>query len=278
MLHVTCYNSYHQYETFILQDYQEKLGEGIEIEKSGAMFLAFRNVTKMPFDFFQENNYFIRPSELDTVQDQLCVDKVTEEVGTVLLGKDEKMIEKIEAGIEGKLEPVSKNFSKQSNNDTLGSKAQYDFFNTLLGHEDLATEEESKKIAIRSAILAKILQKFGYISTGNAEQAIVGIMYLLYKYQFSIAQNTHAIYHLDGELSGDIPLKCVGSAVYRSFVLSNHSCDSNTSRFYTKNRLIVVAKRFIAKVKFQAFVITDFTLIILILNNSHTKCVNMPGA
>jgi hypothetical protein len=59
--------------------------------------------------------------------------------------------------------------------------------------------------------------------------------------------NIHTVYQVGGEISGDIPLRPVGTAVYSRTVMFNHSCAVNTARFYVGGSMIVVAKRFIGK-------------------------------
>ena len=43
--------------------------------------------------------------------------------------------------------------------------------------------------------------------------------------------NIHTVYQVGGEVSGDIPLRPVGTAVYSRTVLLNHSCSGNTARY-----------------------------------------------
>ena len=42
--------------------------------------------------------------------------------------------------------------------------------------------------------------------------------------------NIHTVYQVGGEVSGDIPLRSVGTAVYSRTVLLNHSCSGNMAR------------------------------------------------
>ena len=48
--------------------------------------------------------------------------------------------------------------------------------------------------------------------------------------QNSMTFNIHTVYQVGGEVSGDIPLRPVGTAVYSRTVLLNHSCSGNTAR------------------------------------------------
>ena len=51
--------------------------------------------------------------------------------------------------------------------------------------------------------------------------------------QNTMTFNIHTVYQVGGEVSGDIPLRPVGTAVYSRTVLLNHSCSGNTARYRT---------------------------------------------
>lgn len=127
------------------------------------------------------------------------------------------------------------------NKDEMGFR----FLMSLVDHESHVDPSERLPIAIRAVMLAKSLAFTHYVP--HAENDLKFLSQLLYRFQLSIAYNIHSVYHVGGNISGDIPLEQVGSALYKEAVYLNHSCSPNTSRFFLGNKIILLAKRFITK-------------------------------
>ncbi|TRY68682.1 hypothetical protein TCAL_07236 [Tigriopus californicus] len=124
-------------------------------------------------------------------------------------------------------------------------EAELRFLTSLVDHESHSDPSERLQIAVRAVILAKSLAFTHYVH--HAEGELEFLSQLLYRFQLSIAYNIHSVYHVGGNISGDIPLEQVGSALYKEAVYLNHSCSPNTSRFFLGNKIILVAKRVINK-------------------------------
>ena len=61
-----------------------------------------------------------------------------------------------------------------------------------------------------------------------------------------LMSNLILLIKMDGDISGNIPLSAVGSAVYRATVLINHSCCPNTIKYYHGGKMILVAREHIS--------------------------------
>jgi hypothetical protein len=98
--------------------------------------------------------------------------------------------------------------------------------------EDLPIEERIR-IAIRCVVLLRCLKESNYFKNCilDPEQEL-HFLKLLFHFQFSIAHSVLQIYRVEGDVSGDIPLTALGSGIFDDLILLNHSCASNTTRFY----------------------------------------------
>ena len=90
--------------------------------------------------------------------------------------------------------------------------------------------ERRMKMAVRSVLLLECLERSGYFPEGSTEEDRDRVLRRLYDFQNSMTFNIHTVYQVGGEVSGDIPLRSVGTAVYSRTVLLNHSCSGNTAR------------------------------------------------
>ena len=129
--------------------------------------------------------------------------------------------------------------------------------------------ERRVKMAVRSALLLECLERSGYFPEGSADEDRDRVLRRLYDFQGersgfqchlpscnvetepqrqgssdeltsyfdshwqiqnTMTFNIHTVYQVGGEVSGDIPLRPVGTAVYSRTVLLNHSCSGNTAR------------------------------------------------
>lgn len=87
------------------------------------------------------------------------------------------------------------------------------FLWSLVDHDQNESLESKVRMAIRSAILLRCLQKSDYFTDYKAQH--FAVLWALYKLQMSMTYNIHTVYRVGGNISGDIPLSAVGSAVYR---------------------------------------------------------------
>ncbi len=94
--------------------------------------------------------------------------------------------------------------------------------------------EERIRIAIRCVVLLRCLRESNYFDsiTDCTPEQELHFLKLLFHFQFSIAYSVLQIYRVEGEVSGDIPLTALGSGIFDDLILFNHSCASNTTRFY----------------------------------------------
>jgi len=132
--------------------------------------------------------------------------------------------------------------------------AEWQLCRSLVRHQEACCEEERLQAAARACTLVIGLDNNttffqDLVSATRAEGTFARRVTLkhIYDLQFAVAHNAHKVYALDGRVSGDIPLKSVGSALYRSLVLGNHSCAPNTARFYVGGKMALVARRGIKK-------------------------------
>ena len=99
-------------------------------------------------------------------------------------------------------------------------------------HIEEAPLEERIRIAIRCVILLRCLKETNYFDKSCSSDDDIHFLKLLFHFQFSIAYSVLQIYRVDGDVSGDIPLTALGSGIFDDLILFNHSCASNTTRFY----------------------------------------------
>ncbi len=128
---------------------------------------------------------------------------------------------------------------------------EWRFLCSLVRHESALPAEERLQVAVRAAAIVKSLNHTGFFPErgleGNKEDEVL-LLTRLYDTQFRVAHNVHTVYSPAGEVSGDIPLAAVGTAVYRAAVLLNHSCCQNTAKFFAdRGKIVMLAKRGIAQ-------------------------------
>ena len=87
------------------------------------------------------------------------------------------------------------------------------FLWNLVDHDEHEPLENKIRMSIRSVILVKCLKESGYFTDYDAQH--FAVLWALYKLQMSMTYNIHTVYKVGGNISGDIPLSGVGSAVYR---------------------------------------------------------------
>ncbi len=132
------------------------------------------------------------------------------------------------------------------------ARDEWRFLCSLVGHEEAMPPEERLIIATRAVATVKSLRSTGFIASSSSssseeEEQLLLLSLLLYQTQFRVAHNVHTVYAPAGEVSGDIPLRPIGTAVYRALTLMNHSCCQNTAKYYDDGpggaTVLVVAKR-----------------------------------
>ena len=199
--------SYHRHEAYILRDYIGKLVEG------EAPVLSSGNI------FLAFKAFLMLPGEF-------------------YLGKKAREIaRKRDEAFD------FRNCKGKLNKDELHLK----FLCNLVSHEANLKREERVRLAIRSAVLCKCIRETGFFPAKATEQDLCFATELLFRFQLSIPYNVHSVYRVGGDISGSIPLTQVGAGIYPDSILLNHSCAGNTTRFFVGNKILLVAKRAIAK-------------------------------
>ena len=204
--------SYHIHERFTSQDYlnevrhQDKSGgsEDSVIKHCESMFLAYKAIISKPASFYLA----------DKTLKHILIHEPTFVLG---VEKDGQIM----------LTPEEKQVKSLYNMET---------------HEDKVCREERLTIALRAVILLHCLKQGNYfadLTSGLTEEQEVHFARLLFHFQFSIAHSVLAIYRVDGDISGNVPLTAVGSAIFDDLILFNHSCASNTTRFYQGEVILI---------------------------------------
>ena len=217
-LNAACEN-YHRHEAVVLSDYIRQLQSNppetaSEIAgTSGLMFLAFRAVASLERRSIAKVNHVLKERQPDF----------------------------------GVADETVMNWDDTTTSSQVKEENTLRFLCSLLDHENETAEEERLVLAVRSAVLTRILQVSDFFFAEEKLESVLGIAELLYRLQLSIAHNVHSIYRVGGDISGDIPLSNVGSGLYRRSVFLNHSCGVNTTRYFIGGRIVLVARRKISE-------------------------------
>ena len=189
-------NTYHPYERFLFQNYLNELETNTEEEiQCASLFLAYKTITSLPAAFYLEEKCLTSI----LVKDPLYVLQKNHDLAKVTLNQTETQVKSL--------------------------------FNMETHIEDTPIEERIR-IAIRSVILVWCLKQTKYLNEDCTVEEELHFLGLLFHFQFSIAYSVLQIYRVDGDVSGDIPLSALGSGIFDDLILFNHSCASNTTRFY----------------------------------------------
>jgi len=173
-------------------------------EMSGNILLTYRSITQKPLQFFLDN------PDYDDVNDMFGVESVCE-------------------------------YSDYRN-----------LFN-LAAHRDRKTKDELLSLAIRTAIFLVLLRYGGYMgeketpygaTMSHSEAHLCGIIFHI---QEGIQYNLHCVDTVSPSKMSGITApqtNTVGSALFPTLLLFNHSCDQNTVRLNINgNQVMMVAKR-----------------------------------
>ena len=216
----TAMKTYHRYERFLFQNYINELQNHTEDEiKCVSLFLAFKTIVSHPASFYLSQ----KSSEHILVKDPLFV-----------MSKQSK--NKSKPTLNNKENDTGRN--EEGNEEVLLSpeETQVKSLYNMETHIDDTPLEERIRIAIRCVILLHCLREANYFSEhqvdSSVEQEELRFLMLLFHFHFSIAYSVLQIYRVDGDVSGDIPLAALGSGIFDDLILFNHSCASNTTRFY----------------------------------------------
>ena len=189
-------NSYHPYERYLFQNYVNELEHQTEEEiQCASLFLAYKTITSKPASFY-----------------------LSEKCLTSILIKDPLYV-------------LQKNHDSRKENLSKMETQIKSLYNMETHIEDTPLDERVR-IAIRSVILLRCLKETRYLSPDSTLEEELHFLGLLFHFQFSIAYSVLQIYRVDGNVSGDIPLSALGSGIFDDLILFNHSCASNTTRFY----------------------------------------------
>ena len=188
-------NSYHVYEKFLIQEYINELECHSEEDlQSACMFMAFKSIVSHPASFYLDNK---------------CL--------KTILVHDPLYVLRRENTDEISLTPKEIQVKSLYNMET---------------HIADTPKEERMSIAIRCVILLHCLKETHYLDKNCTIDQELHFLMLLFHFQFSIAYSVLQIYRVDGDMSGDVPLTALGSGIFDDLILFNHSCASNTTRFY----------------------------------------------
>lgn len=189
-------NTYHQYERYLYQNYVNELEKQSEEEiQCASLFLAYKTITSLPASFY-----------------------LSEKCLSSILVKDPLYV-------------LQKNYDKSEKNLSKIETQVKSLYN-METHIDDTPIDERVRIAIRSVILVRCLKETKYLDPNCTPKEELHFLGLLFHFQFSIAYSVLQIYRVDGNVSGDIPLTALGSGIFDDLILFNHSCASNTTRFY----------------------------------------------
>jgi len=207
-------DTYHKVEAKINMPklFQKKDG-GYE-ELSGCIFMAYRAITQKPLEFFIDTlNY-------DEVEDEF--------------------------GVEFKSE------------DDLYHWSDYRGLYNLEAHRSIRTEDELLSLSIRSALFIVLLRYGGYFGPKTSPYGVqmsrdeLHVAQIMFHIQEGIQYNLHTVDELE---SGNVcsglsapQVKEVGTSIYPTLLLLNHSCEPNTVRLCINGtQELMVAKRNIKK-------------------------------
>jgi len=178
--------------------------EGRFEEMSGNILLTYRSITQKPLQFFLDN------SDYDDVDDMFGVESVCE-------------------------------FSDYKN-----------LFN-LTAHRDRKTKDELLSLSIRTAIFLVLLRYGGYLGdketpyAATMSQSEAHLCDIIFHIQEGIQYNLHCVDTVSPSTMSGITTPhttTVGSALFPTLLLLNHSCDQNTVRLNINgNQVMMVAKR-----------------------------------
>jgi len=203
-------DSYHPVEAKINIEklFWNKKEETFE-EMSGNILLTYRSVTQKPLEFFLDNQDY---------------DQVDDMFGVEFTSPEDKC-----------------HYSDYRN-----------LFN-LTAHRDRKTKDELLSLSIRTVIFLILLRHGGYFgekgtafgaTMNTAESHLSGIIFHI---QEGIQYNLHTVDSVStSTLSGitSPQTREVGSALFPTLLLLNHSCDQNTLRLNINgNQVLMVAKR-----------------------------------
>ena len=211
----TAMNTYHKYERFLFQNYLNELKHNSEEDiHCACLFLAFKTIVSQPSSFYLDDKCL----KNILIHEPLFVMRST--------GRTE-ITENHENAEETLLTP-----------EEIQVKSLYN----MVTHIDITPKEERIRIALRCVILLHILKETNYLDKNCTPEQELHFLRLLFHFQFSIAYSVLQIYRVDGDISGDIPLSAVGSGIFDDLILFNHSCASNTTRFYQGELSIIKIK------------------------------------
>ena len=189
--------TYHTHERFIFQNYINELENNQTEEeiRCASLVLAFKTIVSQPASFY-----------------------LSEKCKNSILVND----------------PLFVLRKKHDSNEEALSKAetQVKSLYNMETHIEDTDMEERVLIAIRSVTLLQCLKETKYFDSDCTTEEELHFLKLLFHFQFSIAYSVLQIYRVDGDVSGDIPLSALGSGIFDDLILFNHSCASNTTRFY----------------------------------------------
>ena len=198
-------NSYHPYERYLFQNYVNELENQTEEEiQCASLFLAYKTITSKPASFYLSEKCLTNI----LIKDPLYVLQKNHDSRKVNLSKTETQIKSL--------------------------------YNMETHIEDTPLDERVR-IAIRSVILLRCLKETKYLSPDSTLEEELHFLGLLFHFQFSIAYSVLQIYRVDGNVSGDIPLSALGSGIFDDLILFNHSCASNTTRFYQGKLSLIIS-------------------------------------
>jgi len=183
--------------------------EGKFEEMSGNILLSYRSITQKPLQFFLDN------TEYDNVDDMFGVEFASPE-------------EKCE-------------YSDYRN-----------LFN-LTAHRDRKTKDELLSLSIRSTIFLVLLRYGGYLGQKDTPYGATmsppeaHLCSIIFHIQEGIQYNLHCVDTVSPSTMSGITspsTRTVGSALFPTLLLLNHSCDQNTVRLnISGNKVLMVAKR-----------------------------------
>merc|ERR1719228_1192494 len=187
--------------------------EGKFEEMSGNILLSYRSITQKPLQFFLDN------TEYDNVDDMFGVEFASPE-------------EKCE-------------YSDYRN-----------LFN-LTAHRDRKTKDELLSLSIRTSIFLVLLRYGGYLGQKDTPYGATmsppeaHLCSIIFHIQEGIQYNLHCVDTVSPSTMSGITspsTRTVGSALFPTLLLLNHSCDQNTARLnISGNKVLMVAKRRIKK-------------------------------
>ena len=130
-----------------------------------------------------------------------------------------------------------------------GIEENYKFLYNTVNHLDKLSEKDEVIMMIKTVFHLLCLKYSGYFGDGKAtldnDELYIGG--LLFHIAAGIHYNLHGVYKVIGDINKPNFLKDIGSAVYCTLLLFNHSCCPSTVRVYYDNKVVLYATRFISK-------------------------------